>query len=170
MQDPIVTLKFDGSSLKMPFPGGDVSLYFDGTIDTKGIVNADHILALFAALEPPKNGRVWWKIFLANMVFQTSETDYDRLAECFRFGNNEKAITRNTAIVNWLRDSGLFKAVNVTVFYHVRSHLWDKDSQEPRRDRTSALLYQYIQDNPFPTRRALNDVLKNQSKLPALIK
>lgn len=158
MKNPLTTITFDGKCLKMPFKGGEINLFVDGTIEAKH-ATADHVIELFSALETPENGSVWWKIFLANLAFQRTVADFDRLAAVFRFTGNEKAISRNNRIVGWIKDSGIFRSLSFVVFYEAKAHLWDAKAQCPQSDHDAKKILAFIKEHPFPTRKEIEPLL-----------
>jgi hypothetical protein len=157
------TITFDGKCLKMPFDGGEIKLFDDGTIDAPN-ATADHVIELFSALEPPENGSVWWKIFLANQAYQRTVAEFDKLAALFRFTNNEKSVSRNNRIVGWIKNSGIFKSLSFVVFYEAKAHLWDAKAQEPRSDHDAKKILAFIKEHRFPTRKQIDPLLPKDSE------
>jgi Txe/YoeB family toxin of Txe-Axe toxin-antitoxin module len=148
----------------MPFKGGEINLFVDGTVEAKH-ATADHVIELFSALEPPVNGSVWWKIFLANQAYQRTVADFDKLAALFHFSNNEKSVSRNNRIVEWIKNSGIFRSLSFVVFYEAKAHLWDAKAQEPRSDRDAKKILAFIKEHPFPTRKHIEPLLpKDQER------
>ncbi len=158
MKNTLTTITFNGKCLEMPFKGGEIKLFVDGTIDAKH-ETADHVIELFSALEPPENVSVWWKIFLANRAYQRTVADFDKLAALFRFTNNEKSVSRNNHIVKWIKDSEIFKSLSFVVFYEAKAHLWDARAQQPRSDRDAKKILSFIKEHPFPTRKEIDPLL-----------
>lgn len=150
------TIVYDGASLRMPVAhGGDVRLYSDGTFEFVGNrqISAADVIEVFSALDPPSGGRVWWKMFAANQVFRSAPEYFPLVVRCLGFNSNQVSNSKNNVLIDWIRESQIYKLLSVSVFIDCRTQFRNaRPHDSPRNDFVSEISIAYCRKNPNPSR------------------
>lgn len=158
MNNAVLTILYDGASLKMPFRGGSVTLFADGTCQTQGTASADELIALFTALDTPPGGYVWWKLFAANALRRKDASEARRLANALGLSPNDLTLVNSDAMIDWIQTTELFKVISASVFIDIKARIWNAREDRPRRDSDAKKLLDFIFAHPNPARKTLKSL------------
>ena len=162
---PVLTLIFDETSIRMPVSGGHITLYMDGTSATHGPVSPDQFVPLFAALDAPEGGRVWWKVFVMSTIFRQNESDAERLRHLIRIQPNEWSIIRCPKLADWIRSEELHRVLSVSTFMDAKAFIWDHAKEEPINSSRATRVLNFVRTPPsFPSRKAILEKGRQQGE------